>query len=144
MSLQSMTEEGLISQDWNEKCQSFKWKSKWKWSGCCLPYYVWWHRVLKKMGVFLHIYKPTGADLVTFDHVSGKWNCQCRGTGQTHRCVHCMLVMWIYPPKSAFTKHRHTDNRHRRLGDRYPFGRNGNVVICQQWLDSFKNNRLSL
>lgn len=31
---------------------------------------------------------------MTFDSVGGQWNCQCRGTGRSHRCIHRMMGMW--------------------------------------------------
>ena len=35
-----------------------------------------------------------GRTRVTFDAVSGQWNCPCRGTGRSHRCIHRMMGMW--------------------------------------------------
>ncbi|XP_054873909.1 uncharacterized protein LOC129350679 [Amphiprion ocellaris] len=35
-----------------------------------------------------------GRTRVSFDFVSGKWNCQCRGTTRSHGCIHRMLATW--------------------------------------------------
>ncbi|TNN48003.1 hypothetical protein EYF80_041774 [Liparis tanakae] len=32
--------------------------------------------------------------IVSFDSVGGQWHCPCRGSGQSHRCVHHMMAMW--------------------------------------------------
>ncbi|KAK0156411.1 hypothetical protein N1851_000281 [Merluccius polli] len=33
-----------------------------------------------------------GRTRVTFDAVAGQWNCQCRGTRESHRCIHRTLL----------------------------------------------------
>ncbi|CAL8293329.1 unnamed protein product [Arctogadus glacialis] len=35
-----------------------------------------------------------GRTRVSFDLGSGRWNCQCGGTGRSHRCIHRKLAMW--------------------------------------------------
>lgn len=103
LSLQQMQDKGLISKEWSKKCEELH-NSAVK-NGVDTVYPIFYGDMgYSDRWVFFSVYTdkkdnwcPFGRTRVSFDALSGRWNCQCRGTGQSHRCLHRMLAMcWIF------------------------------------------------
>lgn len=106
-SLQAMKDKGLISKEWSEKCESMHKAALENLVDTVYPIFY-GDMGYSKRWVFFSVYTDQmdnwckfGRTRVTFDSVSGKWNCQCRGTGKSHRCLHRMLAMWWIFQESA-------------------------------------------
>lgn len=96
-SLQDMMSKGLMSTEWGDKCEKLNMAA----IQCGVDsVFVEDGEQSKRWHSFSIFTNESdnwcyfGRTRVTFDSVAGQWNCQCRGTGQSHRCVHRMMGMW--------------------------------------------------
>ncbi|KAL7402512.1 hypothetical protein ABVT39_015981 [Epinephelus coioides] len=99
-SLQDMLSKGLMSSEWGVKCEELNNAAKNLGVDSVFPVYFKDEGYSEQWHFFSVFTNETdnwcqfGRTRVTFDAVAGKWNCQCRGTGKSHRCIHCMMGMW--------------------------------------------------
>ncbi|XP_059188087.1 uncharacterized protein si:ch211-10d23.5 [Centropristis striata] len=99
-SLKDMLSKGLMSSEWGVKCEELNNAANNLGVDSVFPicfkdegYSERWHF----FSVFTNEtdnWCQFGRTRVTFDAVAGQWNCKCRGTGKSHRCIHRMMGMW--------------------------------------------------
>ncbi|XP_056298965.1 uncharacterized protein LOC130211941 [Pseudoliparis swirei] len=100
ISLQEMLDKALISTEWSECCKELQ-------SAASNQNIRSIHPILygevgfSKRWLFFSVFTGKRDNwcrfertIVSFDSVGGQWHCPCRGSGQTHRCVHHMMAMW--------------------------------------------------
>ncbi|XP_068584524.1 uncharacterized protein, partial [Cebidichthys violaceus] len=99
-SLQDMVSKGLMTSEWGDKCEKLNIAANNNGVDSVFPVFFgdegysqrWYFFSVftNEMDNWCHF----GRTRVTFDSVGGQWNCQCRGTGRSHRCIHRMMGMW--------------------------------------------------
>ena len=99
-SLKEMHDKGLISKEWSEMCEELHGTAAEHGVDTVCPI-IYGDMGYSKRWVFFSVYTDKidnwykfGRTRVSFDSGSGRWNCQCGGTGRSHRCIHRKLAMW--------------------------------------------------
>ena len=106
-SIQDMQSKGLMSSEWGVKCEELN-NAATK-CGVDSVFPVFGEEGNSQRWHFFSVFTNEtdnwcqfGRTRVTFDAVAGQWNCQCRGTRESHRCIHRMMGMWwIYQESHA-------------------------------------------
>lgn len=99
-SLKDMLSKGLMSSEWGLKCEQLNNAANNHGVDSVFPLFfgdVGYSNRWYFFSVFTNekdSWCQFGRTRVTFDAVVGQWNCQCQGTGRSHRCVHRMMGMW--------------------------------------------------
>lgn len=99
-SLQDMLSKGLMSSEWGEKCAALNTAATNSGVDSVFPVFVGDEKHSQRWNFFsvftneMDNWCQFGRTRVTFDSVAGQWNCPCRGTGKSHRCIHRMMGMW--------------------------------------------------
>ncbi|KAM4559246.1 uncharacterized protein PAE49_013719 [Odontesthes bonariensis] len=99
-SLQDMLSKGLMSYEWGVKCEELNNAANNLGVDSVFPVYFKDEGYSERWHFFSVFTNETenwcqfGRTRVTFDAVAGQWNCQCRGTAKSHRCIHRMMGMW--------------------------------------------------
>uniref|UniRef100_A0A096MCW4 C2H2-type domain-containing protein n=1 Tax=Poecilia formosa TaxID=48698 RepID=A0A096MCW4_POEFO len=95
-SLQDMLSKGLMSSEWAAKCENLDLAVKNINVDSVFPVIFGENKVPQRC-IFTNetdSWCQFGRTRVVFDSVAGKWNCQCKGSGKSHRCIHRMMAMW--------------------------------------------------
>ncbi|XP_036943300.1 uncharacterized protein LOC119013056 [Acanthopagrus latus] len=99
-SLKDMLSKGLMSSEWGVRCENLNLDSNKLGLDSVFPV-IFEDEGYSKRWVFFSVFTSQtdnwcqfGRTIVMFDTVAGQWNCQCRGTGTSHRCIHRMMAMW--------------------------------------------------
>ncbi|XP_033970117.1 uncharacterized protein LOC117469770 [Trematomus bernacchii] len=99
-SLQDMLSKGLMSSEWGTKCEKLYTAATTNGVDSVVPVFF-GDEGYSKRCLFFSVFTDErdnwcrfGRTRVTFDTVAGQWNCQCQGTGTSHRCIHRMMGMW--------------------------------------------------
>ncbi|XP_070404893.1 uncharacterized protein [Nothobranchius furzeri] len=99
-SLKVMLEKGLMSTEWGEKCEKLDTDAKNCKVDSVFPVNFGEKGHSQRWFFFSVFTNKTDnwcqfrRTRVTFDAVVGKWNCQCKGSQRSHRCIHRMMAMW--------------------------------------------------
>nr|XP_055024083.1 uncharacterized protein LOC129414162 [Misgurnus anguillicaudatus] len=109
ISLDKMLDKGLISKSRLQECRDLHLKSSEEGVDCVFPVF-WGEHGLSQRYIYFSVFTNLkdswcllGRTIVTFDTISGKWHCQCRGTKHRQSCVHRYLCMWwIFQERPEF------------------------------------------
>lgn len=148
-SMQDMLSKGLMSSDWCVKCEQMDITSKTaKWIVSPL-FLLEIKDPLSDSFFSLCIHKWSrrcwfGRTRVNFEAVAGKWNCQCKGTGKSHRCIHRMMAMWWIFQESPSTLMAMSDVQEEDIKFRKSYGRRWHLFSNMQYKHSANlcNDRL--
>ncbi|XP_052009945.1 uncharacterized protein LOC127662694 [Xyrauchen texanus] len=99
-SLEQMLDKGLISKSRAQECKDLHLKASEEEVDCVVPIF-WGEYGLSQTYIYFSVFTnlkdnwcQLGRTIVTFDTMSGRWHCQCRGSKHRVSCVHRHVCMW--------------------------------------------------
>ncbi|XP_030581204.1 uncharacterized protein LOC115777435 [Archocentrus centrarchus] len=122
-SLQDMLSSGRMSSEWGVKCEELNTVAKQCGVDSVFPV-CFGDQGSSQRWYFFSVFTNETENWcrfkrtrVTFDSVTGQWNCQCRGTSRSHRCIHRMMGTWWIFQESTGTVVSNSDIQVEDIGD---------------------------